>query len=80
MTTIPCFAAVGTARAELPTNKVFKGTLLYWLVASYVVSMAVYSIGTWWWTAFIWAALLVGSILLIKARNRKGAQVKAKNI
>ena len=42
MLTIPCFAAVATARAELPKGQ-FKWTLLFWIVASYVGSAFIYS-------------------------------------
>ena len=42
MLTIPCFAAVATAKAELPKGK-FKWTLLFWLVASYVGASFIYS-------------------------------------
>ena len=57
MTTIPCFAAVATAKGELTKNK-FRGTLIFWLVTSYVVSMMIYWIGTAWWTAFIFIAMI----------------------
>ena len=43
MLTIPCFAACATAKAELPKGK-FKWTLLFWIVASYLGSAAIYSI------------------------------------
>lgn len=56
MTTIPCFAAVATAKAELPKGK-FKGTLVFWLVTSYIVGSAIYTVGQWWWTVFIWLAV-----------------------
>lgn len=42
MLTIPCFAACATAKAELPKGK-FKWTLLFWLVASYIGSAAIYA-------------------------------------
>ena len=42
MLTIPCFAAVATAKAELPKGK-FKWTLLFWLVVSYIGSAFIYS-------------------------------------
>ena len=58
MTTIPCFAACATAKAELPEHK-FKGTIIFWLLASYLVSMMIYLIGSWWWTAFIFIALFI---------------------
>ena len=57
MLTIPCFAAVATAKAELPKNK-FKTTILFWLVFSYIVSMMIYLIGSYWWTLFIFLALI----------------------
>lgn len=69
MTTIPCFAAVATAKGEL-TKKKFRGTLVFWLVTSYIVSMMIYLIGTWWWTSFIFAALIVLSIILIYCVNK----------
>lgn len=52
MLTIPCFAAVSTAKSELPDHK-FKGTLVFWVVTSYIVSSTIYLIGNWWWTLFI---------------------------
>ena len=70
MTTIPCFAAVASAKGEL-TNKKFKWTLVFWLVTSYIVSMMIYLIGSWWWTAFIFVALIVGSIFSIRFVNKK---------
>ena len=69
MTTIPCFAAVATAKAELPKGKL-KWTMLFWLVASYVVSAAVYTIGSWWWTVFIWLAVAVVTALVIILKNK----------
>ncbi|MCH5143327.1 MAG: ferrous iron transporter B [Clostridiales bacterium] len=68
MTTIPCFAACATAKAELPEGK-FKWTLLFWLVASYVISAAVYTIGQWWWTLFIWLAVAAVVTTFIVLRN-----------
>ncbi len=70
MTTIPCFAACATARAELPKGK-FKWTLLFWVVTSYTVGTAIYLIGSWWWTVFIFAALAAAAITGIVFWNRK---------
>ena len=74
MTTIPCFAAVATAKGEL-TKKKFRGTLIFWLVVSYLVSMVVYLVLSWWWTAFIVVALIVAAGFGIhyfnKYRDRK---------
>ena len=70
MTTIPCFAAVATAKAELPKGK-FKWTLLFWLVTSYIVASMIYVIGSWWWTAFLYAAAFAVAIALIVLRNKR---------
>ncbi len=72
MTTIPCFAACATAKAELPEGK-FKWTLLFWVATSYVVSMMIYLIG-WeksWWTVFIFAALIAAAVTGIVFWNKK---------
>ena len=71
MTTIPCFAAVATAKGELPSKKRYHWTLVFWLLASYIVAAAVFTIGSWWWTAFIWAAALAGVLTWIYFRNKK---------
>jgi len=68
MTTIPCFAACATAKAELPEGK-FKWTVLFWLVASYVIGTMVYTIGAWWWTLFIWLVVIAAVVTLIVLRN-----------
>ena len=67
MTTIPCFAAVGTAKSELQNKKRYHWTLVFWLVASYITGSIIYTVGSWWWTLFIWlavAALVVAGIVL----------------
>ena len=73
MTTIPCFAAVATAKAELRKGT-FRWTLIFWLTASYLASTAVYTIGTWWWMAFIWVAVIALAIALIVLYNKKAAK------
>ena len=65
MTTIPCFAAVASARGEL-TSKSFKWTLVFWLATSYIVSMMINLIGTYWWTAFIFILIAIIGIFGIK--------------
>lgn len=70
MTTIPCFAAVATAKAELPTKKAFRGTLIFWVLTSYIVASMVYVIGSWWWTSFIFAAAWAIVIALIVLNNK----------
>lgn len=70
MTTIPCFAAVATAKAELGTKKAFNGTLVFWLATSYVVAAMIYVIGSWWWTSFIFAAVWAIVITIIALVNK----------
>lgn len=69
MTTIPCFAACATAKAELAKGK-FKWTLLFWLVASFLISMVIYLVGSWWWTAFIVIALIALAVIAIIYYNK----------
>ncbi len=70
MTTIPCFAAVAAAKGETQKGK-FKWTILFWVVTSYVVSSIVYVVLSWWWTAFIVAAVAVAVAFIIRAYNKK---------
>ena len=70
MLTIPCFAAVATAKAELPNKKSFNMTLLFWIVTSYVTASMVYLVGTWWWTVFIFAAVWAAIICCIVLYNK----------
>ena len=81
MLTIPCFAAVATAKAEVGKGK-FKWTLLFWIVVSYVVSSMVYTMGEWVWTSAIWgvAAVLavVGIVLYNRYADKKAMLRKAK--
>ncbi len=68
MTTIPCFAACATAKAELPKGK-FKWTLLFWIAVSYTVGAMIYTIGSWWWTLFIWLFVIAAAVVLIVLKN-----------
>ncbi len=70
MVTIPCFAACATARAELPKGK-FKWTLLFWIATSYIVGTMIYLIGSWWWTVFIFAALIALAVTGIVLWNKR---------
>ena len=78
MTTIPCFAAVGAAKGELQGSKRFGWTLAFWLVSSYVVGAIVYTIGSWWWTLFIWFAVAAGIATLIVLYNKGKIKFKIK--
>ena len=69
MLTIPCFAAVATARGEIGKEK-FKWTLLFWVVVSYLVSTIVYTVGIAVWMVAIWAVLAVLVAVGIALYNR----------
>ena len=75
MTTIPCFAAMATARGELSKKK-FWGTVAFWLGTSYIASMVVFVCLRWWWPIALVAALGVGTCFGIhyfnKYRDAKG--------
>jgi len=62
--TIPCVATVATAKAELP-KKSFKWTILFWVLTSFIVSSMVFVIGSWWWTSFIFIALIILAFWII---------------
>ena len=75
MTTIPCFAAVATAKAELRKGTL-KGTIAFWLLTSYVSASAFYLIGTYWWTVFIYLALIAAVVIYIILSNKKTNLIK----
>lgn len=70
MTTIPCFAAVATAKAELKKGTL-KWTILFWVVTSYLVGTIIYVVGTYWWSIFIVIALMAITIYAIHFFNKK---------
>jgi ferrous iron transport protein B len=67
---IPCFAATATAKSELPKGK-FKGTIFFWLGTAYLVGSMIYTIGSWWWTCFIWLAAAVLTYFIIHFINKR---------
>lgn len=71
MTTIPCFAAVAAARGESPDKKTFRNTMFFWLLTSFIVASAIYVIGSWWWTVFIYLALAVALFFIIRTYGKK---------
>ena len=77
MTTIPCFAAVGTAKAELGA-KSFKWTLVFWVVVSYLVAAMVYTIGSAPWSIAVWAAVIALVIFAIVMYNKGKISLKFK--
>ena len=74
MLTVPCFAAVATAKGEIGKGK-FRWTLLFWICTSYLVSAMVYTIGSWIFTLAIWLAVAalvtVGIVWYNKAQDKK---------
>ncbi|MDY6392510.1 MAG: ferrous iron transporter B [Bacilli bacterium] len=60
LTTVPCFAAVATAKAELPKGQL-KWTILFWLGTSYVVSLMVRLAFDYVWTL----AIIIPAIVAI---------------
>ena len=68
MTTVPCFAACATAKAELPKGK-FKWTLLFWIAASFTVSSMVYTVGAFVWPLGVWVGVIALVATLIALRN-----------
>lgn len=75
--TLPCFAAVATAKGE-STKKGFLVTMAWWLGASYVLSMAIFWIGRlfeigWYFGFLILIILVVAMVFLGRyvAKKRK---------
>lgn len=66
--TLPCFAAVATAKSE-SSKKGFLVTILWWFAASYVISLITYGIGSLfeiqWWLGLIVIILIVAIIIII---------------
>lgn len=75
MTTIPCFAAVATARGELGKKR-FLTTIAFWLIVSYIASAVIFLSLRFIWPAFVFALLFVGLGIGIhffnKYRDAKG--------
>lgn len=78
MTTIPCMAAVATAKAEMGNKKKFKWTLVFWISTSYIVGTIIYLVGSWWWTIFIVLAVIALVVTGIILYNIKGKLFKFK--
>ena len=70
MSTIPCFAAVATARGELGKGKT-KWTILFWLVTSFLSGTVTYLVLSWWWTVFIVLAVATLAVFVIRHYNKK---------
>lgn len=75
MTTIPCFATVATAKAELVKDK-FNWTLIFWLVTSYIVSSMIYLTWEFKWPILIFEVVALLVILAIVFINKNKKKVK----
>jgi ferrous iron transport protein B len=77
MLTLPCFAALATAKGEVGKGK-FKWTVLFWAVTSYIGAALVYTVGEFVWPIAIWlvviALAVVGIVLYNKYMDKKEAR------
>ena len=69
MTTIPCFAAVATAKGELDKKR-FLSTIGFWLAVSYIASAITFVCLRWYWPFAIFAVLCCGTVFGIKYYNK----------
>ena len=79
MTTIPCFAAVATAKGELEKKRFWR-TIAFWLATSYIASVVVFTCLRWVWPIAIVAVLFCGLGFGIHYFNKyRDAKVTADN-
>lgn len=78
MTTIPCFAAVGTAKGELENKKTFNWTLLFWIATSYIVACIIYTVAEFVWPIAIWVVVAALVTLAIVYGNKAAAKKKSR--
>ena len=71
--TVPCFAAVATAKAELPKGQL-KWTIIFWLASSYIVALMVRLMFDWWWTTFIIVAIVALVFVLAYLHYRRATR------
>lgn len=70
MFTIPCFATIATAKAELGKKK-FGMTILFWILVSYVISSCIFLTGSFIWPIAIYIVVLAVIFILIYIFNKK---------
>ncbi|MCI2111633.1 MAG: ferrous iron transporter B [Bacilli bacterium] len=78
--TIPCFASVATAKAELPNRKSYVWTILFWLGLSYVLGCLTYITIDYVWTLGITLPLLGLGVLALYLYDRKKSGREAKAV
>lgn len=69
--TIPCFASIATAKAELPDKKTYVYSILFWLGVSYFVASAFYLMIDFIWPIAIIVPLVIASVVFLYMYNRK---------
>ncbi|MDE6758435.1 MAG: ferrous iron transporter B [Clostridia bacterium] len=72
--TVPCMAAVGAAASEFGSRKRTWLAILFWILTSYIVAMFIYLVGEYWWTIFIFAAVVAGIIAAAHFIQKKKAK------
>ncbi len=68
---MPCMAAVAAARGELKSGKKLWAAIGFWMGTAYVVSAAIYWVGTYWWIGLILAGVLALAWGLSKVLHRR---------
>ena len=68
--TIPCFASIATAKAELGKGQIGK-TILFWLATSYFLGMMTYLVIDYIWTLAIFIPLITGVFIGAYLYNKK---------
>lgn len=71
---VPCMAAVAAAHGEFGSKKKTFAAVGFWLLTAYIVSLAIYWIGTYWWISLILVGIICACIgySLIKKKRKKG--------
>ena len=59
MLTIPCFASVATAKSEIGDKKLYRNTIIFWLVSSYVIAALFFVMIDYKWTIGIILPVIV---------------------
>ena len=70
LTTVPCFASVATAKAELPKGQL-KWTILFWICTSYIVALFVRLSFDYTWTLAISIPVIVAIFVLSYLHYRR---------
>ena len=74
--TIPCFASIATAKAELGKGQIWK-TIAFWVVTSYVLAACTYLVVDYVWTLAIIIPIIVGIYVLAYLYNKKMTRKEA---